>query len=261
MPLTSYCKKCGQDVPVGDFCPECHGKLAANTVRLAWCIDHAPVRDWMCWNAAFRLISPVAAAVLMLLLLLECILGGFGHAMLLLGSLLTGLMGLTVLLVAVLLLVFILQGEDVQDCVIDSKGIHVTTYLPEPTRLKLLLRGKSPVIPEDGGMALVQQQEILWKDIRRVQLWPEKTLLLLYAPTWWMRVALPCTPFTWVDALDFIREKIGRKKDVVLPECCRQVGNTAPKPRKPQREQQLTVEDVYIPAQPIPPEEVPPEAE
>ena len=35
LPLTSYCKKCGQDVPVADFCPYCRAKLAANTVRLA----------------------------------------------------------------------------------------------------------------------------------------------------------------------------------------------------------------------------------
>ena len=64
MPLTSYCKKCGQDVPVASFCPNCRAKLAANTVRLAWCVDHHPVRDWMCWNSVMRLLLPVLGMTL-----------------------------------------------------------------------------------------------------------------------------------------------------------------------------------------------------
>ena len=55
------------------------------------------------------------------------------------------------------------------------------------------------------------------EDIARVQLWPDKTLILFYAPSWWMRLALPCTPFTYEDSMAMIREKLGRKKTVVLP--------------------------------------------
>ena len=75
-PLTSYCKKCRQDVPVASFCPHCRSKLAPNTVRLAWCVDHHPVRDWMCWNAVMRLLLPVMGATLLLVILLEAVMGG-----------------------------------------------------------------------------------------------------------------------------------------------------------------------------------------
>ena len=247
IPLTSYCKKCGQDVPVSDFCPHCRGKLAANTVRLAWCVEHHPVRDWMCLNAVMRLLLPVLGATLVLVILLEAVIGGLsGVAMLLGGGLLVSLTGIMGMILAVMLLVFILQGEDLLDCVVDSRGIHVQTYLPQPTAVKLLLRGKSPRLMEGSeDMVLVASREIAWKDIQRVQLWQEKTMILLYAPKWWMRVSLPCTPFTWEDALDFIRDKIGKKKAVILPEECRQSAPAkAAKAPKSTRSHQLTFEEV-----------------
>jgi hypothetical protein len=243
-------------VPVSSFCPNCRAKLAANTVRLAWCVEHHPVRDWMCWNAVMRLLLPVVGATLGLILLMEGILGGMtGVAALLGNGLVVTLLGMMGMLLAVMLLVFILQGDDLLDCVIDARGIHVQTYLPEPTTLKLLLRGKSSRLLDSGeSMLLLSSREIAWKDVARVQLWPEKTMILFYAPRWWMRVALPCTPFTWEDALDFIREKIGKKKAVILPEACRQ---ETPAKAKPARKQ--TIQEDYLPPMPIPEEEVPPE--
>lgn len=247
IPLTSYCKKCGQDVPVAAFCPNCRAKLAANTVRLAWCVDHHPVRDWMCWNAVMRLLLPVLGATLALVLLLEAIVGGVnGLVLMLSGGLLVSLAGIMGMILALMLLVFILQGDDLLDCVIDGRGIHVQQYLPGPTALKLLLRGKSPRMLEGSEeLLLITSREIAWKDIQRVQLWPEKTMILLYAPKWWMRVSLPCTPFTWEDALEFIRDKIGKKKNVILPEECKQSApaKTA-KASKPARSHQLTFEEV-----------------
>lgn len=242
-------------MPVSAFCPECRTKLAANTVRLAWCVDHHPVRDWMCWNAVMRLLLPVLGATLLLVILLEAILGGLnGVVMLLGGGLLVSLTGIMGMLLAVMLLVFILQGDDLLDCVIDARGIHVQQYLSEPTALKLILRGKSPRLLESGEeMLLIVSREIAWKDIQRVQLWPEKTMILFYAPRWWMRVALPCTPFTWEEALGFIRDKIGKKKAVILPEECRQ---EAPAKGKTARAKSSWAEE--LPSFPIP-EEVPPE--
>lgn len=202
----------------------------------------------MCWNAVMRLLLPVVGATLGLLLLLEGIAGGMnGIAAMLSGGLIVALLGIMGFVLTAMLLVFILQGEDLQDCVIDSRGIHVQTYLPEPTAMKLLMRGKTARMHHGESMLLVGQKEIAWKDIARVQLWPEKTMILLYAPKWWMRVALPCTPFTWEDALSFIREKIGRKKAVILPEECRQdtpVKTKAAKPAAPARSRQLTFEEV-----------------
>lgn len=247
MPLTSYCKKCGQDVPVSSFCPYCRSKLAPNTVRLAWCVDHHPVRDWMCWNAVMRLLLPMMAATILLVILLEAIMGGLdGVAMLLGGGLLVSLTGIMGMVLTVMLLVFILQGDDLLDCVVDARGIHVQKYLPEPTALKLVLRGKSPRMLDamgDENLLLVSSTEIAWKDITRVQLWPEKNMILFYAPKWWMRLALPCTPFTWEDALDCIREKIGKKKAVTLPEICRQAAPAKAK-AAPKKAHQLTFDEV-----------------
>ena len=247
MPLTSYCKKCGQDVPVSSFCPYCRSKLAPNTVRLAWCVDHHPVRDWMCWNAVMRLLLPVMAATILLVILLEAVMGSLDGVAMLLGSgLLVSLTGIMGMVLTVMLLVFILQGDDLLDCVVDARGIHVQKYLPEPTALKLVLRGKSPRMLDamgDENLLLVSSTEIAWKDITRVQLWPEKNMILFYAPKWWMRLALPCTPFTWEDALDCIREKIGKKKAVTLPEICRQAAPAKAK-AAPKKAHQLTFDEV-----------------
>lgn len=262
MPRTSYCKKCGRDVPVSERCALCGNRLAANTVRLTWCLDHTPVKDWMCWNAVMRLVLPVLGMTLLLTILLETILGGLDGLAMLLGGVMFSLTGLLVILLAVLLLVLILQGDDVLDCVVDGRGIHVQQYLQNPTAVKLLLRLRSPRLmgetAEDEPLLLIAQKEIAWKDVRRVQLWPEKCMILFYgAPVWWMRLALPATPFTWGDALGFIQEKIGKKKNLILPEECRQEAPPKAAPIKGGKERQLSIDD--LPPMPIPEEEVPPE--
>ena len=263
MPITAYCKKCARDVPPGDLCPHCGGKLAKSALRVAWCADHTPVRDWMSWNAVMRLVLPVLLAVLALILLLEGLAGGLeGIAALLRGGLLFSLLGLLALTAAGLLLAFILQGDDLQDCVVDGRGVHIQQYLPEPTALKLLLRLKSPRLLESYDPAesilLIGQKELAWKDIARVLLWPEKTMILLYAPAWWMRLALPCTPFTYEDCLTFIQDRLGRKKGVTLP--AELAAPPAPKPAKaaPVKAQQLSMADIPTAAEPPAPS---PEAE
>ena len=61
------------------------------------------------------------------------------------------------------------------------------------------------------------ERSIAWKDVARVQLWPEKCMALIYAPKWWMRAAVMCTPFTWEDTMELMRTKLGKKKKVLLP--------------------------------------------
>ena len=77
MAITSYCKKCGQDVPRGEVCPQCGAKLPKTSARVVWSISHRPVLDWMCWNAALRIMAPAAGAVLVMILLLEGLVGGW----------------------------------------------------------------------------------------------------------------------------------------------------------------------------------------
>ena len=84
-----------------------------------------------------------------------------------------------------------------------------------------------------------------------MQLWPEKTLILFYAPAWWMRLALPCTPFTYEDSMAFVRDKLGRKKTVRLPGEL----TAPPKPKEPKparKEQQLSFADVTPAPEPAP---------
>ena len=246
MPLTSYCKKCARDVPVGERCPHCGAKLPANAVRLAWCVDHAPLRDWMSWNAVMRVALPVLMLATVLVIVMEGVTGGVaGIEAIMREGLLLSILGVAIFGSAVLLLLFILQGDDILDCVVDSKGFHVQQYLPEPTPLKLLARLKSPSlmrrVTPDNPMLLISQKEIAWKDITRVQLWPEKTFLLLYAPTWWLRLAVPCTPFTWADALGMVSDKLGRKKNVQLP-----AELVAPPGPKAAKARQISMDDLPV---------------
>ena len=170
------------------------------------------------------------------------------------------LLGMLVIVATLLLLAFILQGEDLQDCVVDGRGVHIQQYLPQPTPMKLLLRLKSPSLMEQydpaEGILLIGQKEVLWKDIARVQLWPEKTMILFYSPAWWMRLALPCTPFTYEDCFVFIQEKLGKKKGVTLPD--ELIAPPKPKQEKPKtapvETQQLSFADIAEPEGTIEPE-------
>ncbi len=225
MALTAYCKKCGREVPPADICPRCGTKLGKTAVHAAWCVERRPVADWMCWNAVMRILLPTGLAVLLLVLLLELLSGGTGalEQLFLSGFPVT----LAILLASVTVVVFLallLQGKDLMDYVVDSRGIHVTRYLPNPTPLKLLLRFRSPALMEAAGengegapVIRVDEREIAWKDVARVQLWPEKCAVLFYAPSWWLRIPVSCTPFTWEDVMGYIREKLGKKKKVILP--------------------------------------------
>ena len=42
-------------------------------------------------------------------------------------------------------------------------------------------------------------------------------MILYYAPSWWLRIAAACTPFSWEDVMGLTREKLGKKKKIRLP--------------------------------------------
>ena len=221
MARTAYCKRCGKEVDAGEICPFCGTRLGKGAVHAAWCVERTPVKDWMYWNSVMRLLLPGALAILVIVLLLEGLTGGIGAVEKLLSSAFPAVLGILLLaMLAVIFVVFLLQGKELSDFVADNRGIHETRYLPDPTPLKLLFRLKPPVLPEEGGSRVVKlsERQIAWKDVSRVQLWPEKCMVLFYAPSWWLRIPVVCTPFTWEDTMEYIREKLGKKKKVRLPE-------------------------------------------
>ena len=224
MARTAYCKRCGKEVDAGEMCPFCGTRLGKNAAHAAWCVERTPVKDWMYWNSIMRILLPGALAILVLVLLLEGLAGGIGAVDRMLSSAFLPVLGILLATVLVLTVaVLLLQGKELSDFVVDSRGIHETRYLPDPTPLKLILRLKPPRMPaEDGSrVTLLGERHLAWKDVARVQLWPEKCMVLFYAPAWWLRIPVVCTPFTWDDTMDYIREKIGKKKKVNLPESLR----------------------------------------
>ena len=222
MALTAYCKKCGREVEPGEICSRCGTRLGRNAAHAAWCMERTPVRDWMCWNSVMRLLLPAALAVLALVLLAEGISGGTEAIERMIASgFLPVLMILLGSILAAIFVCLLLQGKELSDFVVDSRGVHETRYLPNPTKLKLITRLKPPgIIPDESGadhVIKLSERDLPWKNVARVQLWPEKCMILFYAPGWWLRIPVICTPFTWEDTMGMIREKLGKKKKVKLP--------------------------------------------
>ena len=191
MALTAYCKKCSREVDARETCPYCGTKLGKNAAHAAWCVERTPVKDWMCWNALMRILLPAALVILL---------------------------GVLLALAALLL-----QGKELTDYVVDNRGLHEVHYLPDPTPLKLIARLRSPAQMKEAmqgtGAPVLKlgEKHLAWKDVARVQLWPEKCMILYYAPGWWMRIAAACTPFIWEDVTALTREKLGKKRKVKLP--------------------------------------------
>ena len=61
--MTCYCRKCKRDMPVGEICPQCGGKLGQSAVRVKWEVWHNPLTDWISWNAVARILLPAFALV------------------------------------------------------------------------------------------------------------------------------------------------------------------------------------------------------
>ena len=191
MALTAYCKKCAREVDAGEVCPFCGSRLGKNSAHAAWCVERTPVKDWMSWNALMRILLPAALVILLLVLLAEGIAGGIGavEKMLVSGFPVV----LLILLGTILAMAFaalLLQGKELTDYVVDSRGIHEIHYLPDPTPLRLITRLKSPSLmrsAEQGQKSSVlklSEKDLPWKNVARVQLWPEKCMILYYAPGW-----------------------------------------------------------------------------
>lgn len=224
MALTAYCKKCAREVDAGELCPYCGTKLGKNAAHVAWCMERTPVKDWMSWNALMRILLPAALVILLLVLLAEGVAGGIGAVeKLLVSGFPVVLLILLGTILAVALAALLLQGKELTDYVVDNRGIHEVHYLPDPTPVKLIVRMKPPSLMKSAergnGVKVLKlgEKDLPWKSVARVQLWPEKCMILYYAPSWWLRIAVACTPFVWEDVMSATRDKLGRKRKIRLP--------------------------------------------
>ena len=120
MPYTCPCKACGHDVPAGDTCPACGGKLNPAAARILWEERRLPVASWICWNSILRVALPVYGLTVAVILTVELTFGGLRSA----EALLTGGFGTAALaiLAALLLgtgLVLLARGPETLCCWVD----------------------------------------------------------------------------------------------------------------------------------------------
>ena len=87
----------------------------------------------------------------------------------------------------------------------------------------------------DTPVLRLDEKNLSWREVARVQLWSEKCMVLFYAPAWWLRIPVACTPFTWDDTLSFVRDKIGKKKAVQLPDSLRVASASSRRAARPKQ--------------------------
>ncbi len=220
MAQSAYCKKCGREMLPGGTCPICGGKLTGP--HTLWRVSRRPVLSWIAWNTPLRLALPALLLVGLIMAGAEAAAGpgGLGRFLdgpmpALLGWMLLGLMG-------ALGLILLLQGKETLEITADKSGVTMRVLLPRPTALQLLAHFRSPGLMKDQGLRmeyglLADERRVAWKDIRRVQLWPEKAMFLLYGPKWWLRMAVPCDREGWREMSALTTEKLGKKKGAVVP--------------------------------------------
>ena len=220
MAMSAYCKKCGRERQPGSVCPVCGGKLGAP--RTLWRVSRRPVLSWIAWNTPLRLVLPVLLVVALIMLAAGMSAGPGALQRFLEGGtpvmLLWMLLGVLLVLFAILLL----QGRETLEIAADKSGVTMRVLLPEPTPLRLLAHFRSPRLARDESLRmeyglLADERRVAWKDISRVQLWPEKGMFLLYGPKWWLRMAVPCDETGWQTMSALVTEKVSRKKGAAVP--------------------------------------------
>lgn len=227
MPWLNYCKKCKAEVPVGEYCPLCSGKLTKAGERLSFGMVRTPVRDWFSWNQALRIALPTLLLVAAVTLLIEgSVSGGRGIQALFLQGFFWTLIGLLGLMLLVMLLALLLQGKERVHFVLDRDGVHAYTYLDHPTTVRLYARfltwASAEAMQEQetamSGFLLVKRVDLLWSDVKRVRCWREDRRILFFRPTWWQALWITCMAEEYTEAEAFVRKKLARNKKVkILP--------------------------------------------
>lgn len=227
MPWLNFCKKCNAEVPLGESCSHCGGKLSKTNERLSFGCVRAPVKSWFCWNSILRVALPVLLLVALVTLLLEGVFsGGQGVRLLFLQGFLSTVLGVLGMMLLFIWLLLGIQGRESVHYVIDKSGVFAYTYLDKPTAVKLSarflsregvekLRGDEQAV---SGFLLVRKEFLAWADVRRVRCWRENCQLLFFRPRWWQALSITCPPSEYAEAEAFVRKKLGRSKQVqVLP--------------------------------------------
>ena len=220
MAITAFCRKCGKEMRPGATCPSCGGKLS--TPHTLWRVSRRPVLSWTAWNSPLRLALPALLLVGLVLLGAELAAGPGGLQRFFEGSIPALLGWMLVGLLLAVGLMLLLQGKETLEIAADKSGVNLRVLLPKPTAIKLLAHFRSPRLLRDESCRmeyglLVDERRVAWKDVRRVQLWPEKGMFLLYGPRWWLRLAVPCDEEGWREMSALVTEKLGHKKGARVP--------------------------------------------
>lgn len=221
MPLVNYCRKCKAEVPLGESCPYCGGKLSQSGRQLSFGAARTPVRDWFGWNGFLRVILPVLAAVFAITLLAEGMATGLnGIAALLKQGFFWQMVGLLAAALGVCWLMLTLQGPENVHYVVEQQGVQIRTYLADPTPVQLYARFLSPGSVEElaqsdsrpplEGLTLVRSICLPWAAVRRVRIWREESVLLFYRPSFWQAAAVRCPVEELEQAEELVRRKLKR---------------------------------------------------
>ena len=223
MPLVNYCKKCKAETPVGESCPYCGGKLTQTGEQISFGVMRRPEKEWFAWNNLLRVVLPVWALVLGIVVAAEgAAAGGSGIAALLTGGFLRTML---VLLAASLLVIWVmlkLQGVESVHVVLDKQGVHVRTYVQQGNELALYARFLSREAaeklaaeddrPELPGLVLVRRVSLPWNTISRVRIWREGCTILFFRPSMWQAAAIAVPVNELEAAEDLVRKKMKRNK-------------------------------------------------
>lgn len=229
MPLVNYCRKCKAEVPLGESCMYCGGKLAQTGEMISFGVVRAPVREWFAWNHLLRVALPVWGLVLVTVLLAEgAAAGQSGVIALIEQGFLRTMFGVLALMLGVIWLLLKGQGIENVHVVLDKQGVHIRTYLPEGDEIGLYTRFISPQMAEKlaaederpalEGLRLVRRVTVAWSAVRRVRIWREGSVILFFRPSFWQAAAVCCPAGELAQAEAYVRKKLKRqKKTKVLP--------------------------------------------
>lgn len=224
MPMVNYCRKCKAEVPLGESCPYCGGKLTQTGEQISFGITRMPLKDWFAWNNVLRIALPVLLVVLLVAVAAEAgATGADGVVALFTHGFFWTLMAVLAVMLLLILILLLLQGPEKVHYVLDKDGVHARTYLPQQmSPIQLYARFLTPQAvkalqderPPLEGLVLVRRVSLPWSSIRRVRIWREGSTALFFRPTFWQALSVRC-PMGEMEAVEaFVRKKLKRFKKV-----------------------------------------------